>query len=385
MSSLYPKNFATTLNNPLCFVLVCCLFNHSIQAQKRFQTTIQFPKNVDLKGVKMMYENGRKEFIPLELNFNNHSVVVSGEFHSRYAMLRIHCPQKVKSSYYVDFWVWDEPSKIIFKDTVAILRSPTLQKALEVRIQGQEKLDAFMAATVKDFDDFYFANEQKIAANDSLTNTILTKKGAALDQKRFDFIKANKDLYYSFNLFRINSIYSDIPVDTLLQTYQSIFPEKLRKSEEGQGILNFLLARKLKSGAPAPLFVLKDIEGKAIPLKSLKGKYVLLNFWASWCKPCVEKIPYLKNLRAQFPVSKLEIISISSDDNPVAFRRALQKYQMNWTQAARHHDIEKMYGVTNFPATYLIDDNGKLAYSSWETTTDADLQVLNKKISTLLK
>lgn len=107
--------------------------------------------------------------------------------------------------------------------------------------------------------------------------------------------------------------------------------------------------------------------GKAVRLSDLVGKtdYLLVDFWASWCRPCRQLIPHLKDLHAKYHQSgKLQIVGISVDRERQAWLQALQEEQMAWLQLHDTHEAPNnpsdTYGISAIPTTLLIDRNGTI-------------------------
>jgi thiol-disulfide isomerase/thioredoxin len=95
----------------------------------------------------------------------------------------------------------------------------------------------------------------------------------------------------------------------------------------------------------------------AISLEDYKGKYVFLDFWAEWCAPCIAEFPYLKELYSKTDRTKFEIIGIAGQSTPDGIQRLIEQHELTWSQILSD-DIIKMYGVTNFPTTILLDTEG---------------------------
>src|SRR5690606_14856342 len=97
-----------------------------------------------------------------------------------------------------------------------------------------------------------------------------------------------------------------------------------------------------------------------ISLDSLKGKYVLLDFWATWCGPCIQEIPNLKTLYNKTDKSKFEIISIVGDSPMKALEQLTNKYGITWPQIVSDdsNKIKEKYGIKGYPTTFLISPEG---------------------------
>lgn len=121
---------------------------------------------------------------------------------------------------------------------------------------------------------------------------------------------------------------------------------------------------KLSVGKPAPDFAAKDMQGVEKHLSDFKGKYVLLDFWASWCGPCRRESPNLVDSYAKFRDKRFEIVSFSVDKESADWKKAVEKDQYTWTNLVDYLDPEasvaKLYGITSLPTNFLIDPTGKI-------------------------
>lgn len=115
------------------------------------------------------------------------------------------------------------------------------------------------------------------------------------------------------------------------------------------------------TGMQAPNFNLKDINGKEKSLTSFKGKYVVLEFWGTWCPWCIKGLPLMRTYYAKYK-SNVEFVSISCRDTDEAWRKCIEKYDLRWTQLFNGDDKEilKDYGILGFPSKIIIDKDGKI-------------------------
>lgn len=137
-----------------------------------------------------------------------------------------------------------------------------------------------------------------------------------------------------------------------------------RKQQPAQSSQQPAEAFEPVAGNPYTDIIALTPEGAELSLSSLVGKtdYVLLDFWASWCGPCRRFIPVLKELYASMPEGRLQILSCSVDQDPMAWRVALQEEQMPWLQMREDdaHPCSEKYGVEYIPFTVLIDREGQI-------------------------
>jgi peroxiredoxin len=111
-------------------------------------------------------------------------------------------------------------------------------------------------------------------------------------------------------------------------------------------------------GKPAPDFTVVD-GSRSVQLSQYRGKVVVLNFWATWCAPCIEEIPSLNELQRQMP--QLVVLGVSVDQNEDAYRRFLNQHRINFTtiRDGQQHS-NALYGTFVFPDTYVIDRKGEI-------------------------
>ena len=115
--------------------------------------------------------------------------------------------------------------------------------------------------------------------------SIYNRVSALYDKKLMDFIRLNSNQYFSFWVFRMQLASSEsINADSLLLFYQNVLYPKYKNLFEANFTLEYLNGRTLKINNSAPDFTTIDITGRKIRLNQFKGKYVLLNFWATWCE-----------------------------------------------------------------------------------------------------
>ena len=121
-------------------------------------------------------------------------------------------------------------------------------------------------------------------------------------------------------------------------------------------------------GAEAPDFSINDMKGQPFSLSSLRGSYVLIDFWASWCAPCRRENPLIVELYNEYKHKGLEIIGVSLDDTlnhkngKQDWIKAIESDQLSWQQVSELHGFEssvcKDYGIESIPSTFLLDKNG---------------------------
>ena len=144
------------------------------------------------------------------------------------------------------------------------------------------------------------------------------------------------------------------------QVYQSLL-ERYGESPTLRQKIRDDLARLDKVGKPAPELVGKDIKGERFQLASLRGKYVLVDFWATWCAPCIAELPRLQAAYGKYHDLGFEVVGVSLDENKAAVTDFVKTRDIRWKEihnASSEADFVEAFGVNTIPATFLVDPDG---------------------------
>ena len=221
--------------------------------------------------------------------------------------------------------------------------------------------------------------------------TALNNRSQELD---IAFIKNNPDSYLSAHLMRF--LLSGTPIEKAEGMYTSL-SERVQTSTYGLEIADELAKFKKGSpGSPAFAFISSDINGEPLALSDFRGKYVLLDFWASWCVPCRQGNPHLLDLYAKYKDKGFEIIGISDDDsNPAAWKKAVEKDGIGvWKHIMRglkrtengfdrSNSISDQFGTRTLPSKILIDPNGMII--GRYAADGEDDNAMDKKLAEIFK
>lgn len=116
----------------------------------------------------------------------------------------------------------------------------------------------------------------------------------------------------------------------------------------------------LAPGRPAPQFEASDLKGGTASLSDFRGKFVVLNFLASWCVPCAQEMPDLRKLQEQMG-EELVVVSVGVDDDDDALRKFRDRHKVNFPFLHDSHGYTKSrYRLAGFPETFILDPDGKL-------------------------
>ena len=118
---------------------------------------------------------------------------------------------------------------------------------------------------------------------------------------------------------------------------------------------------RLGRGSPAPGFDLLDLDGRSQSLDDAAGRVRLINFWATWCKPCEDEMPAMENLYQQLAGEGFELIAISVDEDEEAVRQFQERLQLSFTILLDpQQEVAESYQTYRFPETFLIDGSGQI-------------------------
>lgn len=136
-------------------------------------------------------------------------------------------------------------------------------------------------------------------------------------------------------------------------------------------------AKLLKPGMPIPTVSYADGEGKLQGFDQYKGKYLLIDFWASWCGPCRAAVPKLKELYSKYNDKGFEVVSISIDENKGAWEKAVKEEAMPWQQWLSPDKNKTMntFLFSGIPTLYIVDREGKIVGSYTGFTEDVKLKI----------
>ncbi len=114
-------------------------------------------------------------------------------------------------------------------------------------------------------------------------------------------------------------------------------------------------------GKPAPDFALRDLHGKEVKLADFKGKVVILDFWATWCPPCVKEIPHFIELYKEYKEQNFAMLGISTDRDMGVVKSFAQEHQVNYPILMADVKTRQAYGgIPSIPTTFVIDQAGKI-------------------------
>lgn len=226
-------------------------------------------------------------------------------------------------------------------------------------------------------DFLYLTENDRIRPNYFPLYGELSEKNDTVGLKKlgivFDSLK-NNDIQKSLNYFKTNnnsllSLYSFNRFTTFFADYEkiekdfSLLPDWAKNSPDGKNILAKIEgAKSAQINTQAKGFTQLSATGQKISLDQFQGKYILLDFWASWCAPCRKEHPNLIKTYEEFKNKDFDIISVSLDDQRSNWLTAIEKDKLTWTQISdlkgQQNEIAVEYGIQSVPANFLINPDG---------------------------
>lgn len=230
------------------------------------------------------------------------------------------------------------------------------------KLQTRFIADSILTATVIDWKRFGRDDMEKEskAFNE---RTALTNK-RSLDIQRQMVMRYNNEAFAPFII--LFEMVSDCNLNELKELRTALDPS-LDSHPYTIALEEYMANADFKIGMEAPDFSIKGMNGKMINLKDYRGKYVLIDFWASWCGPCLKEMPNVVKLYNETKRDKFEIVGISIDskEKEDAWKKSIKDFKMKWIQACDFETwfgpVARKYDVQAIPRTILVDPEGKVA------------------------
>ncbi|TSJ36425.1 AhpC/TSA family protein [Mucilaginibacter corticis] len=236
----------------------------------------------------------------------------------------------------------------------AVVNNPVQAEYMDLqnRLQPLEKLSGPNNLAL-----FYTKNPDSIA---------LFKQRRMVFEKQYvklnaDFVKSHPDSYVAFDLVKNYAIVIEDP-EAFGDMFNALSPQ-FKNSDEGKKMsYNLAMVKKFAIGQPIMDFTQTDPNGKPVSLSSLKGKYVLVDFWASWCGPCRMEYPFIHKAYDEFKNKNFEVIGVSLDNNKDLWLNAIKDNHFDWVEVCdlkgRQNAVAVAYGISAIPQSLLVDPNG---------------------------
>jgi len=203
---------------------------------------------------------------------------------------------------------------------------------------------------------------------------------------RLDFVKTHPDSFLTLELMRF--LMGDMSYEDIKEVYDNLTDRVKQYGDVEEIEKELAVLERVQPGQPAPEICKADVNGDTVSFSSLKGKYVLLDFWASWCVPCRKSFPHVKALYKKYHDKGFEVFCVAdNDDNEEPWRKAIKD---DGVEAFYHvlrglkkdgkggfdrsNDVSDLYAIHYLPTKYLIDKDGKIVGKLNDEELDAKLK-----------
>lgn len=245
------------------------------------------------------------------------------------------------------------------------------------------------------FDSDEFPSSIRFEGNGSVTNNYLNEKLQFIEREELGNYSAYFELEKEDFDIKIEEVKSKM--EAMLNEAEGLDPEVVELEKKANNdLITFYVSNypsehynftSLKKGQPSPKFNYPDINGKNVSLDDLKGKYVYVDVWATWCGPCKREIPFLKELDEEYKGKDLAIVSLSIDkmENKDKWLKMVKDQQLQGIQILADKDWNSefvtSYNITGIPRFILIDPEGNIYNSNAPRPSDPRLKELLSSLS----
>lgn len=369
------------MNKAIVSWVAACLMigvSQTLSAQTAFQVRGDFKdKSFDGEKASLAFYNGTKKVY-------RSAVIKDGKFEIKdsigepaLATLTVNTTKKMREA---NPWIFSEKCSFFIEGGMVTVEGNGPEHA-KITSAGQSQKDYLaLQAKLKPFHALektsYNNMLQASIARDSVAvarhKAVISRSKEQIDSVELVFLQANPSSHVTLQLFRerVNAKTLTSEKDKLSAWYKAL-DASMKQTIIGKQLSEQIgMAFKLSPGNPSHDFVLNDTLGNPVHLSSFRGKYVLLDFWASWCMPCRAENPTIRKAYAQYKDKGFSVLGVSLErpGDRKAWVEAIRKDGLTWTQVAcmtteENKHVTKLYGIQSIPMNFLIDPQGKIVAS----------------------
>ena len=231
-------------------------------------------------------------------------------------------------------------------------------------LDGIQSLEKEYTMAQKELRPLYASEQENKDAIDSL-DAVISSLSARLNAQRMDFVKNNPSspaaAYMTLVMPAKESVEAYGMLDESLKTNAIWSVVDYIVTANRKNLTKKANWENMKPGVQAPDFKLRNLDGEYMTLASFKGKYVLLDFWGTWCGWCIKGIPDMKEYYAKYK-DRIEFVGIDCRDTEEKWKEGVAKHELPWTNLYNGdgQEIVIAYGVQGYPTKIIIDPEGKI-------------------------
>ncbi|PWS28621.1 alkyl hydroperoxide reductase [Pedobacter yonginense] len=355
------------MKNKIILYSILALTTTAVSAQDQFKIIGKIPQVGNEKMILLNYINSEGK------NAKDSVIVKNGEFtisgttaygnKAYLTLFPVKREPKSRSFDYIDFYLEKGTYNITTNDSLVrakIVGTKVQQDYMDYNAQTADLLNQFKEISAR-FAKVYYAKVKDTIAIKTIqaeARPVHAKIEAALDA----FIFSHPDSYVTADLILANKM---MVIDVVkFEPYYKAMSKRVLSGFSGRKITDkYNKARQFAVGKVID-FTLPDAKGNEFRLSSLKGKYVLVDFWASWCVPCRAENPFLLKAYAELKDKNFEIVGVSLDDKRANWMKAVETDKLPWTQVSDvkgfQTEVAVRFGITAIPQNVLLDPQGKV-------------------------
>jgi peroxiredoxin len=353
--------------NNKTFLFALLLVSATASGQKSFQIKGQLTK---LKGplqLKLGYENGSRYVVDSSMLSNGHFTFSGQVMNPASATLYVELPPGAFEKMSVDEIIDGQKQNFFIDGGAITITGDDIRSALIKGGKAQAEYMALRKQTRSLREKMKPLTRQSMEyyrLNDEVAHNALMPKIEAIsieiDSVEERFIYAHPDSWVSFTLVKEKA--GSVEARALEPMFNAL-NERFRNTEAGKKIAaHLLIDKKVGIGQSAIEFTQNDTANIPRSLSSFKGKYVLVDFWASWCAPCRAENPDVMKAYKQFHDKNFEVIGVSLDEKRASWLKAIKTDSLPWIHLSDlkgfNNSVALQYGVQSVPTNFLIDPNG---------------------------
>jgi peroxiredoxin len=353
----------------IIFLLLSSLSINTVFAQKQ-KFEIKGSVAPSVQGKKLyftrikMYGTPSPETTPVVIN--NGKFTLKGQIDEPESGILSYNQDSKADTASLKFW--------IDKGNIQVNISDKLKNGKITGSKANAEFNSYLKKTsfdTQEFNEFYEGLKKKAmtgANRDSLQLVFENAYGLykkSINDTRLSYFKSNPGSFVSLLILPEIAEYSQNY--TLTDSLYNLLSSDIKKSPSGKIIMDrFNSEKRLAIGATAPEFSQSDTQGKLVKLSDFRGKYVLLDFWASWCGPCRQENPNVVKVYNEFKDRNFTVLGVSLDRQEAksAWLKAISDDNLMWTHVSDlnfwKNEAAVLYKVTSIPQNFLLDPQGKI-------------------------